>query len=330
MNKIALGILSIIVLGSSPLAFADIDEKLEFAGTLEETLGHFWALEMNLDESNSELALIHATHPISELYETMSAHLEANPEFNQKLEQTLLELKDNASTGVTRINAQSAIDDAKEIIQEARDIVIGEELSNDSSFKAKLINGLLETSKVEYREAIEDGIIVEVAEFQDGSAFIWRSQQIFEEIRNDIESSGDIDDAYIEIWLAYDQRADPSEVTQLVDAITKEFEILSGVESTDSEHMEEVFGSDSSIVVELDETLSMDTNDPDKTDETPSMETDKTDETPLAPLKQINEGVEAEDIQCKETFELIFKSSGQPACVKTSSVQKLVSWGWTQ
>ena len=100
MNKIALGILSIIVLGSSPLAFVDydIDEKLEFAGTLEETLGHFWALEMNLDESNSELALIHATHPISELYETMSAHLEANPEFNQKLEQTLLELKDNAST----------------------------------------------------------------------------------------------------------------------------------------------------------------------------------------------------------------------------------------
>ena len=51
--------------------------------------------------------------------------------------------------------------------------------------------------------------IVEVAEFQDGSAFIWRSQQIFEEIRNDIESSGDVDDTYGEIWLAYDQRADP-------------------------------------------------------------------------------------------------------------------------
>jgi|APSaa5957512535_1039671.scaffolds.fasta_scaffold47597_2 hypothetical protein len=329
MNIIALGILSIIVLVSSPLAFADSDRdlKLEFAGTLEETLGHFWALEMNLDEANSELALVHATHPMAELFETMSVHLEDNPEFEAKLEQTLLELKDKASTGVTRSDAQSAIDDAKEIIQEARDIVIGDELSNDSSFKAKLINGLLETSKVEYREAIEDGIIVEVAEFQDGSAFIWRSQQIFEEIRNDIESSGDIDDAYIEIWLAYDQRADPSEVTQLVDAITKEFEILSGVESTDSEHMEEVFGSNSSIVVELDETLSMDTNDP---DETPSMETNKIDEIPLAPLKQINEGVEAEDIQCKETFELIFKSSGQPACVKTSSVQKLVSWGWTQ
>ena len=63
---------------------------------------------------------------------------------------------------------------------------------------------------------------------------------------------------------------------------------------------------------------------------TPSWKRTRSDLPPLAPLKQINEGVEAEDIQCKETFELIFKSSGQPACVKTSSVQKLVSWGWTQ
>jgi len=332
MNKIAFGILSIIVLGGSPLVFADSDRdsKLEFAGTLEETLGHFWALEMNLDENNSELALIHATHPIAELFDTMSIHLEDNPEFKAKLEQTLFELKDKASTKVTRINAQTAIDDAKEIIQEARNIVIGDELSNDPSFKAQLINGLLETSKVEYKEAIENGEIVEMAEFQDGSAFIWRSQQIFEEVRNDIETSGDVDDTYAEIWLAYDQRADSIEVTMLVDEIIKEFEILSGVESMDSEHIEEVFGSNSTIVVELDETLSMDTNDSDKTDETSSMETDKTDETPLAPLKQINEGVEPKNIQCKSSLELIFKYSGEPVCVKTSSVQKLVNWGWTQ
>ena len=321
MNKIVLGILSIIVLGSSPLAFADSDRdlKLEFAGTLEETLGHFWALEMNLDENNSELALVHATHPIAELFDTMSVHLEDNPEFKAKLELTLFELKDKASTKVTRSGAQTAIEDAKDTIQEARDIVIGDELSNDPSFKAQLINGLLETSKVEYREAIEGGDIVEMAEFQDGSAFIWRSQQIFEEIRNDIESSGDVDDTYGEIWVAYDQRADPTEVALLVDAIIKEFEILSGVESTDSEHMEEVFGSDSAIVVELDETLSMEINDPDKTDE-----------IFLAPLKQIKEGVQPENIECKISMELMFKPSGGPACVKASSVQKLISWGWTQ
>ncbi|MBT8242537.1 MAG: hypothetical protein HKM23_04295 [Nitrosopumilus sp.] len=329
MNKIASVILSIIVLGSLPLAFADSDKdsKLEFAGTLEETLGHFWALEMNLDEANSELALVHATHPISELFETMSAHLEGNPEFNEKLEKTLFELKSKASTEVTRSDAQSAIDEAKEIIQEARDIVVGEQLSNDSSFKAQLVNGLLETSKVEYKEAIEDGMIVEMAEFQDGSAFIWRSQQIFEEIRNDIENSGDVDDSYVEIWLAYDQRADPTIVNEYVNDIIEEFEMLSGVESTESEHMEEVFGNDSAIVVELDETLSIQSEKPGK------MEMDEPKKVELkflAPLKQINEGVTPENIKCNSSFELIFKPSGDPACVKTTSVQKLVSWGWTQ
>jgi hypothetical protein len=321
MNKIALGILSIIVLGSSPLAFADsdTDAKLEFAGTLEETLGHFWALEMNLDENNSELALIHATHPISELYETMSAHLEANPEFNEKLEQTLLKLKDNASTSVTRNDAQSAIDDAKEIIQEARDIVIGEELSDDSAFKAQLINGLLETSKVEYKEAIEGGIIIEMAEFQDGSAFIWRSQQIFEEIRSDVGTSGKINDIYVEIWDAYEERNSHTQVALLVDEVIAEFEIVSGIESEESSHMEEVFGEEPTITVDLEESLGITTDDPEKIDS-----------TSLAPLKQINDGVEPKNIQCKESLELIFKSSGEPACVKTSSVQKLISWGWTQ
>jgi hypothetical protein len=321
MNKIASCILSIIILASLPLAFAesDADEKLEFAGTLEETLGHFWALEMNLDEANSELALVHATHPISELYETMSTHLEANPEFNEKLGKTLLELKDNANTKVTRNDAQSAIEDAKEIIQEARDIVIGDELSNDSAFKAQLINSLLETSKVEYTEAIENGEIIEIAEFQDGSAFIWRSQQIFKEIRDDIENSNKVSDTYVQIWEAYEQRHTPAQVSILVDELISKFEITSGVESEKSSHMEEVFGTEANTSLELKETVQMS-----------SEISDENNVSSLSPLKQIKEGVEPENIQCNESLELIFKSSGNPACVKETSIQKLVSRGWTQ
>ena len=321
MNKITSCILSIIILASLPLAFAesDADVKLEFAGTLEETLGHFWALEMNLDEANSELALVHATHPISELYETMSTHLEANPEFNEKLEKTLLELKDNANTKVTRNDAQSAIEDAKEIIQEARDIVIGDELSNDSAFKAQLINKLLETSKVEYTEAIENGEIIEIAEFQDGSAFIWRSQQIFKEIRDDIENSNKVSDTYVQIWEAYEQKHTPAQVTILVDELISEFEITSGVESEKSSHMEEVFGTETNTSLELKETIQI------------SSETsDENNVSSLSPLKQIKEGVEPENIQCKESLNLIFTSSGNPACVKETSIQKLVNRGWTQ
>ena len=181
MRKMIPVMFSIIALSLTPFAFADSarDTNLEFAGTLEETLGHFWALELNLDENNSELAIVHATHPIAELYDTMSSHLQDNPEFNEKLQSTLMELKDTASTDVDIDDAKAAIDSAKEVIEEARDIVVASDYSDEPEFQLQLINALLETAKVEYHEAVTDGQITEMAEFQDGSAFVWRSQQIF-------------------------------------------------------------------------------------------------------------------------------------------------------
>jgi predicted house-cleaning noncanonical NTP pyrophosphatase (MazG superfamily) len=177
MLKTILMILSAFAIISLPMAFADSDKKLEFGSELQETLGHFWALEQNLDENNAELAIVHATHPIAELYGSMKEKLADNPNFDAKLQQTLLDLQHKANAKVTREEAQQAIDEAKAVIAEAQDIVIGD-LANDESFKAQLANNLLETSKVEYAEAVNDGIIEEMAEFQDGSAFVWRAKEI--------------------------------------------------------------------------------------------------------------------------------------------------------
>ena len=72
-------LLIVVLFGTSQYARADLsyDEKLAFAGNLEETLGHFWAVEKNLDEHNAELALVHATHPVAELYDLMKPDLQA-------------------------------------------------------------------------------------------------------------------------------------------------------------------------------------------------------------------------------------------------------------
>ena len=50
----------------------------------------------------------------------------------------------------------------------------------------------------------------------------------------------------------------------------------------------------------------------------------------LSPLKQIKSGIVPANVVCKEGLGLVFKLNGQPACVKTSSIQKLITWGWTQ
>ena len=48
-----------------------------------------------------------------------------------------------------------------------------------------------------------------------------------------------------------------------------------------------------------------------------------------SPLKQMSMGIDAHDVKCKDGFKIIFKATnGMPACVKSSSVDRLVEIGW--
>ena len=57
---------------------------------------------------------------------------------------------------------------------------------------------------------------------------------------------------------------------------------------------------------------------------------DEMPESVLSPLKQIKDGILPENVVCKEGLSLVFKINGQPACIQTASVEKLVAWGWAQ
>ncbi len=204
---------------------------LEFAGALEETLGHFWAIERNLDERNAQLAVVHATHPIAELYDSMKPVIQdANPALDTQFQTVLLQLKDKATVSVSRDQAQVAVDDAKALVETVRNAVIDAGVSADPNFKLLLMKGLLETSIAEYGEAVTDGIITEVAEFQDGSAFVWRSQQIFNEIKSDIDQheAEEIEGLYGELWAAYDETASPDTVETLAGGIIHEIDEITG------------------------------------------------------------------------------------------------------
>ncbi|HSB84170.1 MAG TPA: hypothetical protein VLD64_06780 [Nitrosarchaeum sp.] len=50
----------------------------------------------------------------------------------------------------------------------------------------------------------------------------------------------------------------------------------------------------------------------------------------LSPLKQIKNGVMSEDVICKQDLKLTFRIDGQAACVKITSIEKLITRGWTQ
>lgn len=51
--------------------------------------------------------------------------------------------------------------------------------------------------------------------------------------------------------------------------------------------------------------------------------------TPDSPKSQYTDGMDPHDVICNESLELVFKSSdNSPACVKSTSVSKLVERGW--
>ncbi|MEM3065094.1 MAG: multicopper oxidase family protein [Candidatus Nitrosotenuis sp.] len=53
------------------------------------------------------------------------------------------------------------------------------------------------------------------------------------------------------------------------------------------------------------------------------------DTTLLSPLKQFKSGVAADDVVCKEGLQLLVKNvGGSPACVKPTSVSRLIAQGW--
>ena len=48
-----------------------------------------------------------------------------------------------------------------------------------------------------------------------------------------------------------------------------------------------------------------------------------------SPRAQVIRGVSAQDVKCREGFQLVIKvSDNSPACLKSTSVSKLMSWGW--
>lgn len=217
---------------SAAPVFAEENEKLEFVGYLEEILGHLWALEQNLDENNTNLAMVHATHPIAELYDLISPELQEHDiALDLQLREILFELKAKTTSNVTREQAQQAIDEAKMTVELARSAVVGDE-GNKVDFKINLINGLLETSIIEYEEAVSDGQIKEMAEFQDGSAFVWRSQQIYDTIVSEVpeHEAEEIAGFYEDLWDGYNRNAAPSEIETLAGGIIHELEEVAGME----------------------------------------------------------------------------------------------------
>ncbi|MBI1657322.1 MAG: PEFG-CTERM domain-containing protein, partial [Thaumarchaeota archaeon] len=204
------------------VAFAYDQEKVDLASGLEEAMGHLWALELNLNEGDYDLANTHALHPVTELYASMKPALAAaDLAADVAIANALNSLADRTGSDAPLAQALEAVEETRSIIDYARNATIGP-VSDEANFKLIQMGMLLETSIVEYGVAVSGGQIVEQAEFQDGLAFVVRSGQILDTIdAADIghSTASSMKESLAAVQGAYDQKADPSKVESLTNRI---------------------------------------------------------------------------------------------------------------
>jgi S-adenosylmethionine/arginine decarboxylase-like enzyme len=153
---------------------------VEFVSSIEQIRGHLEQALINKESGNNTLAQTHSLHPIEEVYSSIEDQLVNQ---NSTLNQTLSGALQNLSSTVTNATLQdfeSQIDYVNMLLNNSVQAVVpSSELNNNPAFNASVVGRLLHLAGHEYEEAVANGTIIEVVEYQDAQAFIHRAESIF-------------------------------------------------------------------------------------------------------------------------------------------------------
>lgn len=217
-------------------AFAH-EEHEEFITNAEFIKGHLQQAIANKQAGEMSLAVAHSGHPIEEVFTLMKGPLEdVSEERAMDLEDALEALQDAVQTDTNEAFAQK-VEDINGMLDEAIQLYAGEE-ADETATRVAVIKGLIETAGVEYSEAVADGEIIEMIEYQDASAFIDRANVTFVGIRADLpeHEADEIAEFFDQLLDAIAANADPANVQTLLDGIVHELEEVYPTEEGDEQY----------------------------------------------------------------------------------------------
>jgi hypothetical protein len=163
---------------------------VEFVSNIEQIRGHLDQAVINKEVGNNTLAEAHVHHPIEEVYSSIEVEL-ANQ--NSALNQTLSSTLQNLTSSV--INAEledfeSQVDYIDMLLNDSVQAVVpSSEIDDNVAFNLSVVARLLDVAGHEYEEAVANGTIMAVVEYQDGQAFIDRAMSIFNSTAGRIDPS---------------------------------------------------------------------------------------------------------------------------------------------
>jgi hypothetical protein len=153
---------------------------VEFVSNIEQIRGHLDQALINKESGNNSLAVAHVLHPIEEVYSSIEEQL-ANQ--NSTLNETLSAALQNLSSSVsdaTLEEVQGQTHSLSALLNNTLQTVIpSSDFSNNAVFNASVVAQLLNIAGHEYEEAVANGTIHAIVEYQDAQAFIHRAESIF-------------------------------------------------------------------------------------------------------------------------------------------------------
>jgi hypothetical protein len=228
---------SVIAVGSAATASAQVNEEhADFMANIEFIRGHLEKAIENTETGNTELALAHAGHPVEEIYSLIEGEIEEHDAaLNEELEGALVALANDIDT-MEAADVETAVADINTLLDEAVEAVVGEA---DSALWARASMLILETAEHEYEEAVSEGEIIEMIEYQDSTAFIHRAEVAFEAIRADMpeHEAEEVAEFFEELNSLTAANADFEHVETAIGGINHEYEEVFGLEGSGTEEL---------------------------------------------------------------------------------------------
>jgi hypothetical protein len=240
MTTTSSSIANITTTGANETTTASVPNAtlVEFVSNIEQIRGHLDQALINKESGNNTLAQAHTLHPIEEVYSSIEDQL-ANQ--NSTLNQTLSVALQNLSSSVTNATLEefeSQIDHANMLLNNSvQALVPSSELDNNSAFNASVVARLLHVAGHEYEEAVANGTVKAVVEYQDAQAFIYRAGSVFNSSASRINQSmapevEEVNEFFSILNGAVMNKEDPATVQTTINGIIHELAEITGLSET--------------------------------------------------------------------------------------------------
>ena len=208
---------------------------VEFVSNIEQIRGHLDQAVINKEAGNNTLAEAHVHHPIEEVYSSIEVEL-ANQ--NSTLNQTLAEALQGLTSSVMTAELgdfQGQVDNIDMLLKNSVQAVVpSSELDNNVAFNPSVVARLLDIAGHEYEEAVANGTIMAIVEYQDGQAFIDRAMNIFNSAAGRIDPSmapeiGEVNEYFSILNTAVMNMEEPSNVGTTITGVIHELAEITGL-----------------------------------------------------------------------------------------------------